>query len=146
VNNRVACGVGVRVVISGLFLYSGWIKALDPEAFARSIQGYRLVGEGWVAPLTWGVPWLEIWCAAALWVTPLFRRSAWLLLAGMLCVFTFAKFAALARGLDISCGCTGGDSPLTWQSVALNLVWMGLAACGLWADRRWRRKVPEPPE
>lgn len=132
-------GWGVRVVISVLFLKAGWDKVADPGAFALSIQGYRMVPDGVTVVMTWVLPWLEIWCAVALWVTPLFRRSAWIWITLMLVAFTGAKTSAVLRGLDISCGCTSSETPLTWSGVVLNLLWLTLAVTGTALDRRWPR-------
>lgn len=129
-------GLIVRLIISGLFIYSGWVKLWDLETFALGISGYQLLPTGWVIPLAYFLPWLEIWCGVALWITPPFRRSAWILITGMLLVFTVAKISALQRGLDISCGCTGSDDPMTWADVGSNLIWLGLCGIGLWKDRR----------
>jgi uncharacterized membrane protein YphA (DoxX/SURF4 family) len=128
--------VATRLLVSGLFLYSGWIKVLDVETFAQSIAGYQLAPEAWILPTAYVLPWLEIWCAVALWVTPPFRKSAWILLTAMLVVFTLAKISALQRGLDISCGCTGSDDPMTWLDVGSNLVWLVVSSVGLVIDKR----------
>jgi len=125
-----------RVVVSGLFMYSGVVKLAEPEIFARAIQGYRLVSDGWIVPLTYFLPWLEVWCALVLWLAPPFRRAAWEVLTAMLGVFTVAKASAMWRGLDISCGCTGSGDPMGWGDVALNVWWLVLCGIGLAWDRR----------
>lgn len=128
--------LGIRLLVSGLFLYSGWVKLLDLEAFALAISGYQILPTRLVIPLAYFLPWLEIWCALALWIAPPFRRSAWLLITAMLLVFTVAKISVLNRGLDISCGCSGSDDPMTWKDVGSNLFWMVLSILGLIKDRR----------
>ncbi|MEX2606565.1 MAG: MauE/DoxX family redox-associated membrane protein [Kiritimatiellia bacterium] len=129
-------GIMVRIAVSLLFLYAGWTKVVDVEGFARSIDGYRMLPESWIPPLAYFLPWLEIWCAAALWITPPFRPAAWWLLAGMMAVFTIAKAAAMSRGLDISCGCTGSEDPMSWLDVGINLMWLGGSVTGLILDKR----------
>ena len=119
-----------QIMVTLLFLKSGWDKIIDPETFARSIQGYQLVPDRVIVLMTWVLPWLELWCAIALWTTPLLRKSGWILLILMLSVFTVAKFSAVVRGLDISCGCTTSGSPLTWWSVATNVIWIGISLIG----------------
>ena len=131
--------LSARMMISALFLYSGGTKLLDPESFARAIQGYQMVSMDSVLWMTWVLPWLEVWCSVALWVTPAFRRSAWSWIGFLLVVFTLAKISAVLRGLDISCGCTGTDSPLTWASVFENLIWLAVTGVGLCLDRRYPR-------
>lgn len=98
-----AWGVGI------LFLYASVLKISDPAGFAQSIKYYRL------APL-WGVnaialvlPWWELSAALAL-LVPGWRRAGAAMIFGMTCVFIGAVALAIARGLDISCGCFGTQS------------------------------------
>jgi hypothetical protein len=88
------------------------------------------------------IPWLEVWCALALWIAKPIRSSAYAVIVGMLLVFTAVKISGVVRGLDISCGCTSSDSPLTWWSVGENVIWLALAGGGLWWDPRIAR-VPQ---
>lgn len=125
-----------RVVVSGLFLYSGAVKLVDPDAFATAVAGYALLPEAAVVPTALFVPWLEVWCALALWIARPIRPASYLLITGMLVVFTVAKASVASRGLDISCGCSGGEDPLTWWSVAENLIWLGFSLTGWVLDRR----------
>ena len=128
--------LAVRVVVSGLFLYSGVTKLLDLQDFAAAVAGYDLLSENGVVVTALFVPWIEVWCALALWIAKPFRTSAYLAILGMLLVFTVVKITGVIRGLDISCGCTGSDSPLTWWSVGENMIWLFLAGAGLIWDRR----------
>jgi uncharacterized membrane protein YphA (DoxX/SURF4 family) len=134
----------LRLLVSGLFLYSGLIKLMDLPAFAQAVEGYDLLPEAWVNRVAVFVPWVELWCAVALWVTPIWRSSAYALITGMLLVFTVAKISGVMRGLDISCGCTGSDNPLNWASVLENFVWLALNVSGWMWDRRYTRRVLNP--
>jgi uncharacterized membrane protein YphA (DoxX/SURF4 family) len=120
----------LRLAVGGLFLWAGAVKIIDPETFAVSIQGYRLVPDAVAAGLAWFLPWLEVWCALALWRPAVLRRSAWILITLMLVVFTAAKVSAVMRGLDISCGCTTSTTPLNWWSVAGNVGWLVVSVSG----------------
>jgi len=125
-----------RIAVTLLFGYAGWVKILDPGEFARAISGYALLPEEWVPWLAYSLPWLEVWCAAALWVTPPFRRSAWVLVTLMMIVFTLAKASVMLRGLEIACGCMASDEPMRWLDVWVNLLWTLVAAFGIVFDRR----------
>lgn len=129
-------GLAARLILSGLFIYSGGVKLLDLQTFALGISGYQLLPENLVIPLAYVLPWLELWCGVVLWLVPPFRRSAWVLITAMLLVFTAAKISALQRGLDISCGCTGSTDPMTWADVLSNLGWLLGCLPGLTRDRR----------
>ena len=129
-------GVLARVAVTLLFGYAGWVKVLDPGEFARAIAGYQLLPEGWGPWLAYGLPWLEIWCAAALWITPPFRRASWALITCMMFVFTLAKASVMVRGLEVACGCTASAEPMRWLDVWANVLWTLVAAFGVVFDRR----------
>jgi uncharacterized membrane protein YphA (DoxX/SURF4 family) len=98
-----------RIALAAMFLYAGFSKLLDPAAFAVSIENYRLLPcapSGWVALY---LPWLETGCALGLFL-PRLRLGATALLAVLCAGFCVFLTSALLRGLDISCGCFGGDA------------------------------------
>ncbi len=97
------------VVVGGLFLWAGGMKAADPAAFARQIEDYRLLPPPACAALALYLPWLEIACAVGL-VRRSFREGALWVLAILLAVFTLALLSAWARGLNITCGCFGSNA------------------------------------
>lgn len=128
--------LAVRVVISGLFFYSGWIKLQDLQGFALAIHGYQLLPDCLILLSAYTLPWLEIWCAVALWITPPFRRSAWIWITLLLLVFTAAKISVLQRGIETTCGCSGTGELMTWKDVWSNLVWLALSLTGWSFDAR----------
>ncbi|MCP4571038.1 MAG: DoxX family membrane protein [bacterium] len=99
-----ACRLGV----GGVFLYAAWDKLLHPQAFAQAIHFYHLVPASLLHPWAHLLPVLEIVVGLAL-VLGLLQRGAALLAGGLTVVFMVAIAAALARGLDISCGCFHTD-------------------------------------
>lgn len=125
-----------RLGMAGLFLFSAWTKLVDPSAFATATANYRLAPDGMVTLIAVFLPWLEVWCGVALLAAPPFRRSAWWVLTVMMVVFTIAKASALARGLDISCGCYGVERPMTWASVGENLLLLAACVFGLAMEKR----------
>jgi uncharacterized membrane protein YphA (DoxX/SURF4 family) len=133
--------VGARLVVGGLFIYAGWLKARDPGALIADLWNYRLLPEGsayWIAAL---MPYLEIVAGLAL-ITGLQRRGAHLVLGAMLLVFILALGAAWARGLEISCGCFGVGTAETSNYPLLigrNLGLLALVAWSALAAERLRR-------
>jgi putative oxidoreductase len=126
---------GLRLFIGGLFLYSGFIKVLDPHTFAENTANYLILSDRAVILTAVYLPWLEIWTGiAVILITPL-RSAAWLLINLMLIIFTVAKISALARGLDISCGCGTGDDPMTYMDVIENFFLLALTLTGQILDR-----------
>lgn len=133
----------VRLIVGGVFLYAGWLKARDPGAFIRDLWGYRMLPDSAAYAVAAFVPYLEIVAGLAL-IAGRQRQGAHLLLGAMLVVFIVAVGAAWARGLDIACGCFGAspegaraDYPwLIGRDLAL-LAGVALSA---------RLKTPPPPQ
>src|SRR5436305_9593931 len=99
----------VDLIVAGIFIYAGAIKALDPVQFASDIDNYKILPWPISVALAFYLPWLEILCGIALVVRVLFRGALSILIA-LIVVFTLSTVAAKARGLDITCGCFGHAS------------------------------------
>lgn len=101
----------VRIALGITFVVASIDKIADPGAFAQSILNYKLVSLDVALVIATVLPWLELLCGLGILAGVLIRGSA-LLLFVMLVVFTALVVSALARGLDISCGC------FTWDPTA----------------------------
>jgi uncharacterized membrane protein YphA (DoxX/SURF4 family) len=122
----------VGLVIAGIFIYAGAIKALDPVQFASDIDNYKILPWPISVALAFYLPWLEIFCGFAL-IVRLFYRGALSILTVLIVVFTLATTAAKIRGLDITCGCFGHASQ-NWSfpaHLATNLAILS-ALLALW--------------
>jgi uncharacterized membrane protein YphA (DoxX/SURF4 family) len=112
----------VRIFIGLLFIVGSLEKIVDPAAFAQSIANYKML-PGWLeSVVATALPWLELLCGFSVLFGALERGSS-LLLSAMLIVFTLAIVIALARGLDISCGCFTQDptaGKIGWLKVLQN--------------------------
>ena len=98
------------IAIGALFIYAGALKVLDPARFAGDISNFRLLPHTAGVLLALYLPWLEIFCGAALVFKKLYQGG--LLILAVLClVFLAALASAKYRGLDISCGCFGHSHP-----------------------------------
>lgn len=93
-----------RLVLGGLFLYAGVVKAQDVVAFAGNIAAYQLLPYQGNFLLAACLPYIEI-IAGVLLLTGQRVRPAALLCALLTLVFIAALILAWMRGLDISCGC-----------------------------------------
>ncbi len=95
----------LRLVIGGVFIFAGAMKAWSAQDFARDIQHYAIVPwPSLIVALAVYLPWVEMLAGLAV----VFRRlypGALVAIAGMMLIFTGALTSAWARGLDISCGC-----------------------------------------
>ncbi len=97
----------LRIVLALALVYSGATKALAPFAFLDAVLRYELIG-GQVAIFVAAIlPWLEIACGVALLTRRTASAAGWIA-AAMGLVFVAAQLIALARGLEIACGCVGG--------------------------------------
>ena len=107
------------LILGGLFIYAGVIKALDPIGFANDIDNYKTLPWAISVRLAFFLPWLEILCG----LTLIFRRlylGGLSILTALMSVFIAATIVAKARGLDITCGCFGHASrnlSFTWHLV-----------------------------
>lgn len=97
-----------RLVLGGVFIYASLDKMAHPSAFAQTVHYYRLLPLDTLHAFSHLLPVLEFVAGSAL-VLGLYRRGAALVTGGLSLVFMVAIVAALARNLDISCGCFHTD-------------------------------------
>jgi putative oxidoreductase len=95
-----------RIVVGLVMLAAALGKIGDPTAFASQIHHFRLMPIAGENLLAITLPWIELLVGLALVLGVRARSGAWLALA-MMVVFTAAVGQAMARGLDIECGCFG---------------------------------------
>jgi len=89
----------IAIVIGGLFVYAGAVKIIDPAAFARDIDNYKVLPWQPSVWLAFYLPWLEILCGLAL-ITRVLFRGAVFIVTGLMIVFVVASIVAKARGLE----------------------------------------------
>ena len=132
----------VALIIGGIFIYAGVIKAMDPVAFANDIDNYKILPWPLVVRLAFYLPWLELLCGLAL-ILRFFYRGGLFILTGLVSIFIIASVVAKARGLDITCGCFGHASKNWSFSSHLALDFALLAAVVfLWFSNLSRRQEP----
>ena len=111
------------LVVGGVFIYAGVVKAFDPIHFASDIDNYKILPWTISVGLAFYLPWLEILCGLALILRRLYLGGLSILTALVL-IFSGVTIAAKVRGLDITCGCFGHASQ-NWSfsgHLALDLV------------------------
>lgn len=115
--------VALRVAIAAVFVFAAAPKLADPASFALEIDNYRMVPEALVGSMAVIVPMLELVVAGAL-LTGVHAGGAALLAGGMLLTFAGAMVQAMARGIDLDCGCFGSalEMQVSGFTVARNLV------------------------
>lgn len=95
-----------QIAIGLLFAIAAMSKLGDLRAFAEEIHNFRIVPIATENLLAMTLPWIELVAAVAL-ILDIRARSGGLLITAMLVVFTVAIISAVARDLDIECGCFG---------------------------------------
>jgi len=127
----------VALIIGGIFIYAGVIKAMDPIGFANDIDNYKILPWTIGVRLAFYLPWLEILCGLAV-ILGLLYRGGLLILTALVSIFIAASVISKVRGLDITCGCFGHVSQHWNFSVHLALDLFVLATLILLLLRRGR--------
>ena len=96
----------IRILLGIVFIYAAISKTSEPEAFARSIENYKLIPMFLINILAITLPWIEL-CAGLLLIFGISVKENSLILSGLLAIFIIAITISLARGLNIDCGCFG---------------------------------------
>lgn len=116
-----------RLLLGGVFLWAGAVKALDVPAFAGQVAAYQLLPYAWNYAVAATLPYVEL-LAGSLLACNLRVKAAALLTALLNGVFVAVLLSVLARGLNIDCGCFGPDAGTTpWQALGRDLVLLALA-------------------
>lgn len=136
----------IHWLLAAVLLVSGHLHITNPFQYLQSIAGYRLVPFELAIVLSTVLPILQLTIGMMLLIRA-WNTAALLLSTGLLWVFCLAGVAALARGLNITCGCFGVFSPrLTWMHCFLMLVLAVISSVaairGVTRERiRWRGRV-----
>jgi len=125
-----------RLVVGALFVVAGALKIGDPTAFATEIANYRFFSE--LAPwLAVTLPAVEIVVGVVLLVAPAkWARAGSLAAIGLLVMFTVAIAHVVHAGINVDCGCFGGNSgPVTAWTALRDLALIAAAALVYWGTR-----------
>ncbi len=104
------------LLLAGVFIYSGYVKATATLQFAVAITGYRIVPEQYVFPIAQFLPWVEIALGLIL-LSGLKIRWSSIAAAGLMLFFIVLLSITLYRGIDTNCGCFGFGDRITWKTV-----------------------------
>ena len=113
----------LRLLLGGLLVAAGALKAGDPSSLAANIAAFRLLPAAIVGPLALALPYLELMLGGYL-IVGLFTR-----VAATLATFEFLSYAAViasavVRRIPAGCGCFGPrDTALAdWPHVVFDLA------------------------
>jgi putative oxidoreductase len=130
-----------RVLLAGIFIYSGYVKFQSPLQFSASIARYKLVPDSLIFPLATYLPWVEI-ALGVLLLSGWKIRAAAIGAAGLLFSFTIILTITYLRGIDADCGCFGFGDRISPRTIGRDLL-MVLPALFLIFERRIGRMRPE---
>lgn len=124
-------GLAARVYLSLVFLFACAHKIASPEDFAVDIATYQILPTLLISPMAIILPFVE--AAAGILLLVGFRtKAAALLVFAMMTVFIAAVSIALAKGLDMSCGCFASkgaaEDPISWKTIVRDTGWLLLSA------------------
>jgi uncharacterized membrane protein YphA (DoxX/SURF4 family) len=130
----------LRLGLACIFMYAGFIKLLDPLAFAHAIAQYDLIPEGLLPLVAVGLPALELLAGVGL----IFEvRCSLTLIAFLLLIFLVILGYAVWHNLDIDCGCFTLDE-LDAQHGVKTAFWRDLIMIGATLFLYWRRRSRAP--
>lgn len=126
----------LAVIVAGYFLMAAGGKIWEPRQFAMDITNYQMGSPRYSNLIAIFLPWWEVGAALAL-IVPRTRSAGFILIAGMLLMFiTAVSYAALYKGLHISCGCFGkvGAASAGWKTIGIDTALLIAAVLSLvWA-------------
>ena len=110
-----------RLLLGAMFVTVAMTKIPNPEKFANEIGNYNLLPEISLNLMALFLPWLELITGMLLIFGYKVKENSFLIL-GMLVVFTLGVLSAMARGLDINCGCYSeiAVKKVGWEKVLEN--------------------------
>lgn len=110
-----------RMVLGAMFVTVAMTKIPNPEKFANEIGNYNLLPNISLNMMALFLPWLELITGMLLIFGYKVKENSFLIL-GMLVVFTLGVLSAMARGLDINCGCYSeiAVKKVGWEKVLEN--------------------------
>ncbi|MBK8266943.1 MAG: hypothetical protein IPK83_01000 [Planctomycetes bacterium] len=131
--------------VAGFFLYAAFGKITNVKQFAVDIGIFKMafMDERYVNIPAILLPWIEVSAAIAL-LFPATRKGGALLIGGLLLFFIYAVYdAAIVRGLDIVCGCTGKDSGKAgWLTIGRNTLLLGATIASVFLTRNRTSSSP----
>ena len=126
-----------RLILAGVFLYAAFPKLLNPLAFAKAIDNYRIVipiiGKGYIFLVAGFLPAVELVTGLGfLWKR---AKHGSAVIAGILLIFfIFLLSQAVARGLNIDCGCFGAGTTsiimartVGMKAILEDVIWLAMA-------------------
>ena len=135
-----------RFLLGAVFLFSGFVKAVDPMGTVFKIEDYLVAFGGFWTSLTWlGFPGailliLSEWViGVGLFLQIRMKLAAWLAFAFMLVMTPLTLYIAIHNPVT-DCGCFGDAITLTnWQTFSKNVVFMIISIIVLVFNKHFKK-------
>lgn len=135
---------------AALLLLSAVTHINNSYAFLSSIYSYRLFDRWSGVAIAAFLPFVQLGVGLAILFSPRLRSAAILWCAILYLSFLIVQISALARGLNVSCGCFGStdSNPIGVKSMSVAAGGLVLSVTCLLFDRLGRRSgaAPTGPE
>lgn len=93
-----------RGILGIVFIWASLGKIADPSAFSDNIDNYHITPVAVNNLIALVLPWLELLVGVGL-ITGIYLRASAILSGLMLILFILLLGQALARGINLHCGC-----------------------------------------
>ncbi len=126
----------MRLYIGSVFVIAALPKIASPYDFALSVATYQILPLSAVNLFAIVVPWLEL-SAGMLLIAGFWTRPAALIASALMVMFIVALSIALAKGLDINCGCFASSDAadeIGYRTLFRDFSWLVLSIFLLFFD------------
>jgi len=126
----------VRLLIGSVFIYAGFIKLIDPKAFAKVISQYDIVPDILLPVVAIVLPAAEFLAGLGLVMN---IRGSLMVIFNLLIVFIMVLGYGIFNDMDIDCGCFSTEDINAHNSLKQALfrdLFMIVAACYLYVYKR----------
>jgi uncharacterized membrane protein YphA (DoxX/SURF4 family) len=120
-----------RLILGGVFVYSGLVKIASPREFARIVVNYNILPENMAIYFAFVLPWLELMLGIFLIIGFWVKKIA-LALSFLLILFAGAILIRYLNGATAGCGCFSLKSSGPESIFILIGRDVALLACGLY--------------
>jgi uncharacterized membrane protein YphA (DoxX/SURF4 family) len=118
--------LAVRLFLGTIFLVSGAEKLANLETFGHAIANYQMLPDSLTNLVAVLFVWTEITIAILL-ISGAAIRGSGFVAGGLLSIFLIAILSAMARGLEIDCGCFAPGAGVQPEKVGWPKVFEDLA-------------------
>ena len=125
VNNRWTKAVILilRLIIGGIFIYAAIGKIIDPSHFAHDVSAYRILPTPLVNVFAIFLPYIELLAGIGL-LTGFWLDACSAIISILTVIFLIAAISAMARGLNIECGCftLSSHGKVGWELITRDIL------------------------